>query len=217
MIETGCCRLKNPDIVPRQEISREEIQQEKSRLRKLALARRAALGRELRRKASARAVSNFADGVELPEKSTIALYWPMGDELDCLGLIEKMEQMGHEVCLPCIAGNDRPMIFRKFEGEDRLVAAAFGTREPDERSRLLVPDLIVLPLLAFDRKGNRLGYGKGFYDRTIAGMEKRPILCGLAFGVQELENVPASFHDVPLEQVITENGGALEGRTGMIS
>ncbi|MCF6326498.1 MAG: 5-formyltetrahydrofolate cyclo-ligase [Devosiaceae bacterium] len=183
-----------------------DISAQKSRLRKEAMERRSALSKEQRQMASAKATDNFFREIKLPQKSIVALYWPIGDELNCWGIIERLQKAGHQVCLPCIKGKDQPLIFREFTGENNLILAGFGTSEPDKNAKILQPGLIVLPLLGFDKKGNRLGYGKGFYDRTIAAMAKKPELCGLAFSVQEFENIPTNAHDVPLTRIVTENG-----------
>jgi len=172
------------------------------------------LSKEQRQLASTKARDNFFDEINPPQKSIVALYWPIGDELDCRGIIEKLQNKGHQVCLPCIEGKDQPLIFREFSGEENLVSAGFGTSEPNRGAKTLQPDLIVLPLLGFDKNGNRLGYGKGFYDRTIAAMAKKsepkkPELCGLAFSVQEFEKIPTNAHDVPLTRIISENGHML--------
>ncbi len=163
-----------------------------------------------RQLASSKAVEIFFFEIELPQKSIVALYWPIGDEMDCRGIIKKLEHSGHQVCLPCIEGKDQPLIFREFTGEENLVSAGFGTSEPDENAKILQPDLIVLPLLGFDKKGNRLGYGKGFYDRTIAAMAKKPDLSGLAFSIQEFKEIPTNVHDVPLTRIISEIGQMVE-------
>jgi len=180
--------------------------EKKSCLRKIVLGRRSGLEEKQRKIASSQAVVYFLESVDLEKTSIISLYWPIGDELDCYPLIEKLQQQGHKICLPSIVGAKQPLVFREFSAGDKLVSAAFGTSEPQSSAKILMPDMIVLPLAGFDKQGNRLGYGKGFYDRTIAAMAKKPELCGLAFAVQELDNIPASPHDVPLEKIITENG-----------
>ncbi len=169
------------------------------------------MSKEQRQLASLKATDNFFREIKLPQKSIVALYWPIGDEMDCLGIIERLQKADHQVCLPCIEDKDRPLIFREFTGEENMVLAVFGTSEPDKNAKILQPGLIVLPLLGFDKKGNRLGYGKGFYDRTIAAMTKKsepkkPELCGLAFSVQEFKEIPTNAHDVPLTRIVTENG-----------
>ena len=178
----------------------------KAVLRQTAHKRRAALSDKLRAEASGQAVECFLDKVQFPEKAKVALYWPMGDELDCRGLITALRKRGCQICLPAITAPDRPLVFRLWVGGEELQSGPFGTREPEKNAPETIPDIIVLPLLGFDEQGNRLGYGKGYYDRTIVLMDKKPLLVGLAFSAQELEHIPASPLDVPLHMVVTEVG-----------
>ena len=178
----------------------------KAGLRQFASKKRAGLSETFRAAASAAAERHFLEKVPVPEGATVALYWPMGDELDCRNLVKALRKRGHPICLPTIIGPDRPLVLRLWEGGEELAPGPFGTSEPGKNSRRVFPDIIVLPLLGFDSHGNRLGYGKGYYDRTIAAMDREPLLVGLAFDVQELEHIPASPHDVPLHMVVTEKG-----------
>ena len=182
------------------------IDKDKARLRKRAKSGRAKLGIDNRAKYSRQIAQNFLSHV-LPDPSgTIALYWPIGDEVDCRGLILSLRERGVQVALPTIVACDKPLVFRLFTGEEKLVSAPYGTKEPDMCSPIATPDIIALPLLAFDKTGARLGYGGGYYDRTIAGMKVVPTLAGLAFDAQELDFVPVSAHDMGLDMIITETG-----------
>ncbi len=186
--------------------ARADTAKNKAALRQYALELRAELNEKFRAQASALACERFLHELPVPEGAAVALYWPMGDELDCRELISALRARGHPVCLPAIIGPDRPLVFRLWEDAEELAPGPFGTSEPEKSAPEIVPDLVVLPLLGFDKQGNRLGYGKGYYDRTIAAMDRQPLLVGLAFGVQELEHIPASPHDVPLHMAVTEDG-----------
>ncbi len=175
-------------------------------MRARALKKRAELGADQRADASARAAAHFLARVEIAENATVALFFPIGDEIDCQLLVPDLLKQGCRICLPVVVGKDLPLIFRLWDGNSPLETAPFGTFVPDDSARETVPDIMVMPLSGFDNRGNRLGYGKGFYDRTIAGLAKKPLLVGLAFGVQELERIEASPHDIPLDMVVTENG-----------
>ena len=87
-----------------------------------------------------------------------------------------------------------------------LYPSGFGTLAPSEVAPIVEPDIVVMPLLGFDRHGTRLGYGKGYYDRTLAQMGTKPLLVGYAFAAQELDFIPREAHDVPLDMLVTENG-----------
>ncbi len=110
---------------------------------------------------------------------------------------------GTGLALPRMAGGS--LTFHAYEIGDPLEKGAFGVSEPRAEARRVVPDVILAPLLAFDRHGRRLGYGKGFYDRAFAA-HPEAARCGLAFAVQEVPQVPVEPHDLPLSAVITENG-----------
>ena len=175
-------------------------------MRKRLLARRSRLSRAEKDEFSKRAGNAFLDGLDIPPRSIVALYWPMGDELDCRGLMKDLQEKGIQICLPCIIGPDQPLIFREYCGEEKLVPAGFGTHEPVKDAPVLVPIIVVAPLLGFDGRGQRIGYGKGFYDRTISQMRVRPELVGLAFSCQEVDRVPSEAHDVRLDMIVSEKG-----------
>ena len=183
-----------------------KIIQSKKLLRTRASSFRQGMGEVVRKDASKAAVMHFLGEISINPNAIVSLYWPFGDELDCRGLIKPLIQKGCEVCLPVLRGANNPLVFRTFTGEENLVTAAFGTSEPGLEGRDVVPDVMVLPLLGFDKTGARLGYGKGYYDRTIAQMAKKPELIGLAFAGQEIDSIPVSAHDVPLEKIVTEQG-----------
>ncbi|MCF6302570.1 MAG: 5-formyltetrahydrofolate cyclo-ligase [Devosiaceae bacterium] len=183
-----------------------QIDLDKAKLRDRIKSERAKLSSEERAKFSQQVEQLFLLDVPFNAQSKIALYWPIGDEVDCKELIFSLTQQGVELGLPTIVGREKPLIFRRYEGEQKLVPAQFGTLEPDPHSPPVVPDIIVLPLLAFDKTGARLGYGGGFYDRTIGDMKLTPMLVGLAFDAQELDFVPVDSHDIGLDMVITQTG-----------
>jgi 5-formyltetrahydrofolate cyclo-ligase len=103
-------------------------------------------------------------------------------------------------------GDAMPLQFRHWREGEPLYPGGFGTLVPDELASVLQPDLVIIPLLGFDKTGTRLGFGKGYYDRTIAVMDKRPTLVGYAFAAQELDSIPREPHDVPLDYLVTEAG-----------
>jgi 5-formyltetrahydrofolate cyclo-ligase len=110
------------------------------------------------------------------------------------------------VCLPVVVGDEQPLELRLWEQGTPLYEAGFGTLAPSELAPRVEPDVIIMPLLGFDRRGTRLGYGGGYYDRTLERLSKRPRLVGLAFAAQQLATVPREPHDVPLDIVVTEEG-----------
>lgn len=138
----------------------------------------------------------------------VSAYWPIGSEIDPLPLIRRLKNEGDaNLCLPRVEA-DESMTFRAWAPGNELEDRPFGLREPLETASDLTPTLVLTPLLAFDRKGNRLGYGKGHYDRALTRLREngRVFVCGLAFFGQELEQIPAEPHDIPLDWVMTERG-----------
>ena len=135
----------------------------------------------------------------------LAGFWPMRDEPD-----PRPAMRAHQgpVCLPVVPGRAVPLIFRRWDGGP-LEPGPFGTSHPPASAGLLVPQVLIVPLAAFDRTGNRIGYGGGYYDRAIARLHERglfPRLIGVAFDCQQVPAVPAEAHDVPLPYILTETG-----------
>ena len=138
---------------------------------------------------------------------TVAVYLPIGSEIDPRPLMGKLIDAGANLALPCVQ-EDGSMVYRAYQRGDMLEKRPFGLLEPNAEVPKVNPTLVLTPLLAFDRSGNRLGYGKGHYDRALTRLreEGRVFVCGLAFFGQEVDAVPAEPHDVPLDWVMTERG-----------
>lgn len=138
---------------------------------------------------------------------TVALYLPIGSEIDPKPLMGKLVAAGAKLALPCVQ-EDGSMVYRAYTRGDMLEQRPFGLLEPNPEVPEVNPTLVITPLLGFDRNGNRLGYGKGHYDRALTRLrdQGRVFVCGLAYFGQEVEEVPAEPHDVPLDWVMTERG-----------
>ncbi|MEM8615475.1 MAG: 5-formyltetrahydrofolate cyclo-ligase [Pseudomonadota bacterium] len=138
---------------------------------------------------------------------TVAVYFPIGSEIDPRPLMDKLVKAGAKLALPCVL-SDSSMIYRHYTRGDPLEKRAFGLLEPFHEVPEVFPTLILTPLLAYDRHGNRLGYGQGHYDRAISRLreQRRAFVCGLAFHGQEVDTIPAESHDIPLDWVMTERG-----------
>lgn len=138
----------------------------------------------------------------------VAGYWPMGDEIDPRPLMECLAGRGCPLVLPVVTARGRPLSFRRWDVGDLLEDGPHGTLHPLADAPELVPDILLVPLLAFDAGGYRLGYGGGYYDRTLAGLraQGRVTAIGLAFAAQRVAAVPRDHHDQPLDLVLTENG-----------
>jgi 5-formyltetrahydrofolate cyclo-ligase len=182
------------------------IEEAKAALRIEAHKRRAQLHPSLRGDAARDAISHFLEAVEVGEGEIVAAYWPIRDELDIKSLIGKLMDAGQPVCLPVVLGDEQPLELRLWQEGAPLYEAGFGTLAPEDGAPRVEPDVILMPLLGFDRYGTRLGYGGGYYDRTLAHLQKRPRLIGFAFARQEIDRIPRQAHDVPLDAIVTELG-----------
>ncbi len=136
-----------------------------------------------------------------PPGAIIGGFWPLPGEIDIRDLLHRLAAIGHEVALPETPAPGLPLKFRTWAQGDSLVAGRFRTMHP--KGALVTPDFILVPLLAFDRLGNRLGYGGGYYDRSLAALP-RAFRLGCAFAAQEVEAVPVDANDLKLHAIATE-------------
>jgi 5-formyltetrahydrofolate cyclo-ligase len=144
-----------------------------------------------------------------PPGAVVSAYWPFGSEIDPRSLMTRLRGLGYALALPVTPkkGSNAPLHFRRWTPQALLQPSGFGVHEPGEDSEILVPDLLLVPLLAFGRRGGRLGYGAGHYDRTLQSLRAaKPTIraIGLAFAAQEVETLPLEPHDEPLDAVLTE-------------
>ena len=131
---------------------------------------------------------------------------PLKTEINPLPLMRKLSQSGAQLALPAIDGRGKPLVMRAFALGDELASGQWGIREPKADAPEVVPDILLVPLLAFDRSGHRIGYGAGYYDMTIAKFRsKKPVIAvGIAFAAQEIDQVPVTARDARLDLVLTE-------------
>lgn len=139
----------------------------------------------------------------VPPGATIALYQAAGDEIDPAALAAMLAAAGRRLALPHIAGDRTTMRFLEWTAGDPLRPGAFGLRQPHDAAAPLAPDVILTPLLGFDRAGGRIGQGKGFYDRAFASLPGARRI-GYAWSVQQIAQVPIDPWDVPLHAIATE-------------
>jgi 5-formyltetrahydrofolate cyclo-ligase len=150
----------------------------------------------------------FLSGLALPPKSIIAAYHAIQDEMDPAPLLRVLAELGYPLCLPTVTGEKNYLTFRAYAPGDGLVAGRMGVMEPKKTQPELVPTVLLVPLLAFDRRGYRLGYGGGYYDRTLSilrSKNKALRAYGLAYATQEVTALPTSADDQPLDAIVTEN------------
>ncbi|WP_207477415.1 5-formyltetrahydrofolate cyclo-ligase [Arenibaculum pallidiluteum] len=179
-----------------------------------ALKRTARAAARRRRAEAARSVPDAADRVRehalavlpLSPGTPVSGYCRVHDELDPLPLMLALNGRGATLALPVAEARGRPLKFRRWSPGDRLAPGALGIPEPLAGTEEVSPRLVLVPMLAFDRRGGRLGYGAGFYDRTLAELRARgPVLAvGLAYAAQEADAVPCDGLDEPLDWIVTE-------------
>lgn len=167
--------------------------------RTAALARRAGLDPALGHALGARLLAEMAP----PAGAVVAGFWPMGNEIDIRPLLASLHGRGHAVLLPQTPARGNPLIFRHWHPGMAMVAERFGTSRPT--GAIATPDWLLVPLLAFDRAGRRLGYGGGYYDRTLAGLAGA-VAVGVGWAALEMAEVPAGPHDARLDAIATERG-----------
>jgi 5-formyltetrahydrofolate cyclo-ligase len=180
-------------------------EESKAALRREAMARRDALPGEAR-KAAGEAIAARKFPVAVAPGMIVSGFMPLKSEINPLPLLQKLAQAGAQLALPAIAGRGKPLIMRAWKWGEPLDAGEWGIREPKPGAAEVEPDILLVPLLAFDRAGHRIGYGAGYYDLTIArlGARKPVTAIGLAFAAQEIPKIPATERDARLDLVLTE-------------
>jgi len=175
---------------------------EKKNLRIRARSHRATLTRA----DYAAAIARYADELALPPGIIVAGYFPMRDEADPRTLMSALSERGHPLALPCVTAGE-PLAFRAWQMGDPMHAnpRAFNIAEPLATAPLVTPGAVLVPMLAFDADGYRLGYGGAYYDRTLAGLPNARAI-GVAYAGQEVLSLPRDTHDHPLDMIVMETG-----------
>lgn len=180
-------------------------QSQKAELRIAALARRDALP-AAERAAAAETIATRPFPVHLPQGAVVSGYSPMKSEFNPVPLMRKLADAGAQLALPAVAGRGKPLTMRAWNFGEQLASGVWGIREPKADAPEVFPDIMLVPLAAFDRNGHRIGYGAGYYDMTIARIRgmKPTLAIGVAFAAQEIDKVPATEFDARLDLVLTE-------------
>lgn len=181
--------------------------QSKPVLRQALLAARVAAATARPRAAEALA-AHFAPNWYPGRGQVVAGYRPLHHEMDPGPLMAAFREAGADLCLPVMQGEGRPLGFRIWRPGDTLETGAFGVEEPADRAPVATPDLVLVPLVGVDRRGMRLGFGKGFYDRTLAGLRAGRAVraVGVGYAEQLVDHVPAEPHDEALDALVTDAG-----------
>jgi 5-formyltetrahydrofolate cyclo-ligase len=183
----------------------ESVLQKKAELRREAIARRDALPAEARQ-AAAEAIAARAFPLAVKPGVIVSGFMPLKSEINPLPLMRKLAGEGARLALPVLVGRGKPLVMREWTFGEPLSAGVWGIREPEPEAAEVEPDILLAPLLAFDRAGYRIGYGGGYYDLTIAQLRARKAITtvGLAYAAQEVPAMPATPRDARLDLVLTE-------------
>ncbi len=186
----------------------QKILLEKQKLREQALKKREGISPSVAKKAAEAIIDPLLHFIPPPIR-VIAGYRPMRGELDVTPVLKRLLARDHIICLPVMEGADKPLLFRQWRIGHPLEKGKYGIEVPPVTEPYVLPDIIIAPLVAFDDAGHRLGYGAGFYDRTIRQLrDKKDTLriIGAAYEKQRLKKIPVDAHDEILDAVITEEG-----------
>jgi 5-formyltetrahydrofolate cyclo-ligase len=181
------------------------IAQAKAAIRRDAQALRNALPAQMRADAAG-TIAERGLPCALPADAIVSGFMPLKTEINPVPLMRRLADAGARLALPAVAGRGRPLVMRAFAFGDALASGVWGIREPKPDASEVFPDILLVPMLAFDRSGHRVGYGAGYYDLTIASLRahKNVLAVGIAFAAQEIAQVPATERDARLDLVLTE-------------
>lgn len=142
------------------------------------------------------------------EPSVVSAYYPMEGEIWPLALMGALRAKGHSLALPVMQGKADPLLFRAWAPGDELIPGVWGIRQPAPTKSVVLPDIMLVPLLAFDRRGWRLGYGGGYFDRTLRELRRQKTITAIGLGLDELEvdAVPHLDYDERLDWILTPSG-----------
>lgn len=180
----------------------------KAQIRRERLALRDAIPAALRAEKSVALTCHGETGLSFAPGAVVSGFLPIRSEADIRPLLARLRQRGARTCVPVILDKET-IVFRELSETTSLVSGSFGTAEPGPDAPELEPDVLLVPLSAFDPEGRRIGYGGGYYDRAIARLREKGLarqVIGIAFDCQEVPSVPAEPHDIPLDGILTESG-----------
>ncbi|MGE5145471.1 MAG: 5-formyltetrahydrofolate cyclo-ligase [Candidatus Eiseniibacteriota bacterium] len=193
-----------------------EVEAAKAALRTEAKARRTAACRALGANGATQIGTAIRDRflatLKPAARIVVGSYWPFGDEVDTRPLLHHLHDLGHVCAVAAVVARGRPLKFRRWHPGQAFVAGTLGEPAPPPEAPEEKPELLLVPLLAFDRRGYRLGYGGGYFDRTIAVLRAAPdmagvggvLAVGVAYAAQEIAMVPTERHDQRLDWIVTE-------------
>jgi 5-formyltetrahydrofolate cyclo-ligase len=181
---------------------------ERTALRQEKIAAREALSSVRHRCLSAAIATNLAQLLQQCRPRILGFYWPIRAEFDCRPLVESWLAKGAQSCLPKVTAPDAALEFRAWRPDSEMLPDRYGIPYPAS-GEILFPDILLLPVNAFDAAGHRLGYGAGYFDRTLAQLaaqKRRPLAIGVGFELARVDSIHPAAHDLPLDAVVTDGG-----------
>lgn len=175
------------------------------------IARREAFSREMRRQWSASITELLTERFPMPAGMTVGFCWPFRGEFDARYAIRHWRERGARAALPEVVAQGSPLRFREWRPDVPMARGVYGIPFPDGTA-IVLPDAAVVPMNGFDVRGYRLGYGGGYFDRTLAALAPRPLAIGVSFDALRVQTIYPQPHDVPMDFVVTESG--VYGATG---
>ena len=174
-------------------------------LRREKIAAREALSAALHARLSAALEQHLTDLLQRCPPRVLGFCWPYRAEFDCRPLVTRLIAAGIRACLPVVKTAESAMDFREWRPESIMTSDRYGIHFPSSGAAL-IPDLLLIPVNAFDAKGYRLGYGSGYFDRTLASLAPPPLSIGVGFELARVASIDPQSHDIPLDAVVTEAG-----------
>lgn len=179
--------------------------------RERLLAARMTLSWQVRACYDERIAAGLHDAIGDPRGLTVSVYWPFKGEPDLRPWMDQVRARGGQTALPVVVGKAQPLVFRLWAHGEPLERGVWNIPVPSEGARV-EPDVVIAPVVGFDRAGFRLGYGGGFYDRTLAALAKRPRIVGVGYAQAAIATIYPQPHDIPMNLVVTDAGPVMPER-----
>jgi 5-formyltetrahydrofolate cyclo-ligase len=173
--------------------------------RQRIIAKRLALSVDERRRHTAAIARHLTDALSDVQGRAVGVYWPFRGEPNLRSWMEQIHAGGAQCALPVVVERQAPLVFRSWRPGAPLTSGIWNIPVPADGIDVL-PDIVVSPVVGFDPDGYRLGYGGGFYDRTLAAMARRPLAIGVGFALSAVATIHPLPHDIPMQFIITEHG-----------
>jgi 5-formyltetrahydrofolate cyclo-ligase len=172
--------------------------------RERLIALRMALSPATRREAGERVTAALQD-IIAARSGILGIYWPFRAEFDPRPLVDTLTAAGRKVALPVVIDKKGPLEYRAWAPGEPLTAGVWDIPIPEKRE-IVAPSMVLAPVVGFDRAGYRLGYGGGYFDRTLASLDPRPLAIGIGFAAQEIATIYPQPFDIPMDMIVTESG-----------